>query len=100
MKLSEILKDSLRYPLLEWKKILVLGIIILISGLSQILGMSNIDLIVVLVGLGFLSGFLVNGYTFRIITIWTYLYNAIDKKVLDSIFVRSIYYTYNFNLDA
>jgi len=67
MKLSEILKDSLRYPLLEWKKILVLGIIILISGLSQILGMSNIDLIVVLVGLGFLSGFLVNGYLYRIL---------------------------------
>lgn len=67
MNISEILNDSLRYPLLEWKKILVLGIIILISGLSRILGISNIDLIVILVGLGFLSGFLVNGYLYRIV---------------------------------
>jgi hypothetical protein len=31
MKVSEIVKDSLRYPFSDWKKILIFGIIILIG---------------------------------------------------------------------
>ncbi len=30
MKIGEIVKDSLRYPFSDWKKILILGIILLI----------------------------------------------------------------------
>jgi hypothetical protein len=70
MNIGEIVKDAVRYPLSDWKKILILGIIIVISGIASVvtaLGATNIDLISLLVGIGFIIGFLVNGYMFRII---------------------------------
>ncbi|MBP2046055.1 DUF4013 domain-containing protein [Methanobacterium aggregans] len=70
MDVTAIIKDSLRYPLSDWKKILILGIIIVISDLLSVfqsLGVTNKDLIPFLVVVGFLIGLLVNGYLFRIL---------------------------------
>lgn len=70
MNTIEIVKDALKYPLSDWKKILILGIIIVFSGIVStafILDISNMDIIVLLTGIGFIIGFLVNGYMFKII---------------------------------
>ena len=70
MNMGEIVKDSVKYPLSDWKKILILGIIIVISSIASVavsLNMTNIYLISILVLVGFLVGFLVNGYMFRIV---------------------------------
>ena len=70
MNIWEIVKDSLRYPLSDWKTILMLGIITVISGITSIavsLDTTNIYLMSILVVIGFLVGFLVNGYMFRIV---------------------------------
>jgi len=70
MDVLSITKDALKYPLSEWKKFLILGIIIVLTDVAftaQSLGIKNIDIIMLLAGIGFLIGFLVNGYIFRII---------------------------------
>ncbi len=70
MNISEIVKDSLRYPLSDWKKILILGIIIIINCISTAavsLGVTNMDIKLILVGIGFIIGFFVSGYTLSII---------------------------------
>lgn len=64
MNMGEIIKDSLKYPLSNWKEFLVLGILIefsCISTLSVLLGAKDGVLI------GFLSIALICGYSFRII---------------------------------
>ena len=70
MNIREIVKDAVNYPLSDWKKILILGIIIVISGISTIvapLGTSNMDVKLLLFGIGFIIGLFVSGYMFRII---------------------------------
>ena len=70
MDVTAIIKDSLRYPLSDWRKILTLGIILLISDVLFVfrsLGVTNKDLIPFLVIAGFLIGLLLNGYLFRIV---------------------------------
>ena len=70
MNIREIVKDAVNYPLSDWKKILILGIIIVISGISTIvapLDTSNIDVKLLLFGIGFIIGLFVSGYMFRII---------------------------------
>lgn len=70
MNIGEIVKDSVKYPLSDWTKILMLGIIIVISGIAGIavsLDAANIYLMSILVVIGFLVGFLVNGYMFKIV---------------------------------
>ena len=70
MNMREIVKDSVNYPLSDWKKILMLGIIVLISGISGTaisLYSTSIYLISILVIIGLIIGFLVNGYMFRIV---------------------------------
>ena len=70
MNIEEIVKGALKYPLLDWKRILILGIIIVFTSTADIamsLGTTNIDVISLLMGIGFIIGFLVNGYMFRII---------------------------------
>jgi hypothetical protein len=69
MKISQIIKDAVKYPLLDWKKLLILGVIIVISSITLFLklGVTNNVLIVFSVGLVLLTGFLVNGYIYRII---------------------------------
>ncbi len=71
MNVRKIIKDALKYPLSDWKKILILGIIVIISGLGGTvlsLGTKNIDVVSLLAGIGFIIGFLVNGYMYKIIT--------------------------------
>ena len=69
MNIGEIVKDSLKYPFSDWKKLLILGFVIVISGITSYfqLGITNNVLIVLSVVLVLITGFLVNGYTFRII---------------------------------
>ena len=68
MDISGIIGDALRYPFSDWKKILILGIIIVISSIPyRSFGITNYNLILLFVGIGFLAGLFVNGYLFRII---------------------------------
>ena len=70
MDIKEIIGDSAKYPLSDWKKILILGIIIIVNGISAAamsLGVTNIDIKLLLAGIGFIIGFFVSGYTLRII---------------------------------
>jgi len=70
MEIRTITKDSLRYPFSNWKKVLILGIIILFSGISGIvvlLDFKNVTLISFLIILGVVIGFLVNGYLFKVL---------------------------------
>lgn len=69
MNVGEIVKDSLRYPFTDWKKILILGFIIVVSGITSYLklGVTNNILIVFSIVIVLITGFLVDGYTFRII---------------------------------
>ncbi|UTB31836.1 MAG: DUF4013 domain-containing protein [Methanobacterium sp. ERen5] len=69
MKVRVIIKDSLKYPLSDYKKFLILGLIFIII---YILNFSahhekNVYLLVLLIGIAFVVGFFVNGYIFRII---------------------------------
>ena len=70
MNKKELVFDALRYPLSDWKKILILGIIIVISSLyivAKLLGITN-NIFLDLLGIsGLLIGVLLNGYAFRII---------------------------------
>ncbi len=48
MDIKEIIKDSVNYPLSDWKKIIILGIIIVSSGITNVamsLGTTSIDII-------------------------------------------------------
>ena len=70
MNIGEIVKDAVNYPLSDWKKILMLGIIIVVTGITSVamsFGATNIYLISILAVVGFLIGFLVNGYMFKIV---------------------------------
>lgn len=70
MNIGEIIKDAVRYPLSDWKKIIILGIIIEISYIAQYwysYDITNIGIILILAGIGLLVGFLVNGYLIRIL---------------------------------
>jgi Protein of unknown function (DUF4013) len=63
MNISEIIKDSLRYPLTDWKKYLILGILILIVT-TFINGPFIVPNLIII---GYIIGFFVIGYLFRII---------------------------------
>lgn len=73
MKITTIIKESIRYPFSDWKRILLLGIIILISQIPTIINSSsliiivNVDLLWFLGIIAFLLGFIILGYEFRII---------------------------------
>jgi hypothetical protein len=69
MNMGEIIKDSLRYPFSDWKKILILGIIVLITGLDYIFFSlsSNVALILLFVIITWIIAFFARGYQFRII---------------------------------
>jgi hypothetical protein len=71
MNMSEIVKDSLSYPFYDWKKILIFGILILITGIDSIVALFGVKDYLVLsilfiVGY-FIFGFLIRGYQLRII---------------------------------
>jgi len=70
MNIGEIVKDSVNYPITDWKKILILGVIIVFTGISSVnllLNTNNMVLISVLVVIDVTAGFLVNGYMFKIV---------------------------------
>lgn len=70
MNIRKVVTDALRYPLSEWKKILILGIIVVfssISGIARSLGTTDTAVIYLLGIVGFLIGLLLNGYFFKII---------------------------------
>jgi hypothetical protein len=75
MDLGDIIEDAVKYPFSDWKKILIFGILALISGLSSavlligsLLGIKNIFVIIFIFIVGYvLFGFLIDGYKFRII---------------------------------
>lgn len=75
MDLGGLIGDSLKYPFSDWKKILILGILSIISSLGiavlflgTLLGIKDIVVIIALFIVGyFLFGFLINGYKYRII---------------------------------
>ena len=70
MAIKEIVIDSLKYPLSDWKKILTLGIIIFAISLarsSDYLGVTNVVIYRLFIIAGFIIGFFVNGYLFRIL---------------------------------
>lgn len=70
MEVWKILKDSVKYPFSDWKKLLILGVIIVFSGISSVAvlgGTRNVEVIYFLVIIGIMVGFLVNGYLFRIV---------------------------------
>jgi len=70
MEIREIVKDSIKYSLSDWKKILILGSIVVISNISDIgvsLGTTNVAVICFLGIFGFIIGLLGGGYLFRII---------------------------------
>lgn len=62
MNMGEIIKDALKYPLLEWKRFLTFGILILICNIL-INGMIVPDLVII----GYIIGVLILGYVFKII---------------------------------
>jgi hypothetical protein len=63
MSMGEIVKDSLRYPFSDWKKFLIFGIISLIAVIFTIAG----SIIPYLFIVGYLIGFFILGYSFKII---------------------------------
>ncbi|MFY9637425.1 MAG: DUF4013 domain-containing protein, partial [Methanobacterium sp.] len=75
MDLVKIIEDAVSYPFSDWKKILILGILAIISSLGiatlfigTLLGIKNVLVIILLFITGyFIFGFLIDGYNFRII---------------------------------
>ncbi|AEG19088.1 DUF4013 domain-containing protein [Methanobacterium paludis] len=70
MDVGGIVSDAIKYPISDWKKILMLGIIIVISsisGLAASIGTTNSGVLTVLGIIGFLVGLLISGYILRII---------------------------------
>jgi hypothetical protein len=75
MDLGGIIGDAVGYPFSDWKKILILGILAMISSLGTamlfigtLLGIKNVVVIILLFIIGyFIFGFLIDGYNFKII---------------------------------
>lgn len=69
MNIGEIVKDSIMYPLLNWKKFFILGIMLLIGNLYFDIGpvIQNSGLVIILLLLWIIFILLVNGYMIRII---------------------------------
>jgi hypothetical protein len=69
MDIGDVVSDALRYPLSDWTKILMLGIILVIAGIANISRTFIADntLISVLSIIGLIVGLLGYGYFFRII---------------------------------
>lgn len=70
MDIKFIVKDSMMYPLSNWKNYLILGIILAFSSITEIsvsLGAKNFTLLGLLTIVGFLIGALAYGYQVKII---------------------------------
>ena len=71
MNIGEIIGDAVRYPFSDWKKLLILGIIIVFTSISSIFQsfvLINDGLSIILFVVGFVFiGFFARGYQYRII---------------------------------
>lgn len=69
MNIGEIIEDSMKYPLSNWKNFLILGIIVIISGLYVNATQIGADFVIIAIlgVIGFIVSLLVNGYGLRII---------------------------------
>jgi hypothetical protein len=79
VKIGEMVSDAIRYPFTDWKKILILGILVLISNVYSIissfditsLSKTNLPLLLILIIVLFIpaviSALLSSGYTLRMI---------------------------------
>jgi Protein of unknown function (DUF4013) len=70
MNITGIVKDSLKYPLSDWKKILIIGILSIIGGsvsLLNFIGITNNAILSIFVVVGLISGLLIDGYLFKIV---------------------------------
>jgi MFS family permease len=69
MNIMDIMNDSLRYPVSDWKKFLIFGILIVFTNMFGITSLFTDDLTLAFGSLviGFIIGFLAKGYFFRII---------------------------------
>lgn len=70
MEIGELISDALRYPISDWQKLLILGVIVILSSVSELAGMlgtmnSSVTMILGIVGLIF--SIIVSGYMIRII---------------------------------
>lgn len=71
MNVGETVKDSLKYPFSDWKKILIFGIIIILTYIDTICydfgGLKNLSILITLWIMGFIIFLIVWGYGFKII---------------------------------
>ncbi|KAF5089253.1 DUF4013 domain-containing protein [Methanobacterium aggregans] len=70
MEIGELVSDALRYPLSDWQKLLILGVVVILSSISELarmLGTTNSAVIIVLGIIGLIFSILVSGYMIRII---------------------------------
>jgi hypothetical protein len=71
MNIKHIVSDSLRYPFSDWKKFLILGILVLITDMETFFLIGNpfskINIVICLLVIEFNVGILVRGYTFKIV---------------------------------
>ncbi len=69
MNIRELVENAIKYPLLDRKKIILLGVIILINSISLnvLMLVENLELIVIFGLIGLLSSILMSGYLFRIL---------------------------------
>lgn len=70
LDVKEVIKDAFVYPFLDWKKILILGVILVISNAASIIQtfLDNVGVTVIILGLvGFVVGFIPGGYKFKIL---------------------------------
>lgn len=70
LDVKEVIKDALVYPFLDWKKILILGFILVVSNMASIIQtfLYNVSVVVITLGLvGFVVGFIPGGYKFKIL---------------------------------
>jgi len=84
MDIKFIVKDSLMYPLSDWKKILILGIILFISSyviVDNVITLTNITEMGILGIIGLILVLLVYGYSFRIMK--TSLTGAVKPPAFD-----------------
>lgn len=102
-EIKEILHDALRYPSTSWKNVLILGVIAVftgMAGLTVIAGIRNYAFFELLLIIGFLIGFLVYGYLFRIMkssfagSAKLPKFNSLSEMYLDGIKVFIVNFIY------
>lgn len=71
MKIRAIVGDSLRYPFSDWKRFLILGLLVLITDMETFFLIGNpfskFNILIGILVIEFIVGILVRGYTFKIV---------------------------------